>query len=102
MGVSRVVPTIHPNFPIGAGLELHTREFAAATTSAQGEAGLLEAARALGLTVHALGAPGSGRGRGDAARALSGPRRPVGVGTLGRLRPGRLRVSSPLGGSRDG
>jgi len=52
--VSRVVPTIHPNFPIGARLELHTREFAAATTSAEGEAGLLEAARALGLTVHAL------------------------------------------------
>jgi amidohydrolase len=49
--VSRVVPTIHPNFPIGRDLELHTRAFAAATTSCEGEAGLLEAARALALTV---------------------------------------------------
>jgi amidohydrolase len=52
--VSRVVPTIHPNFPIGEKLELHTRAFAAATVSPAGEAGLLEAARALALTVHAL------------------------------------------------
>jgi len=49
--VSRVVPTIHPNFPIGAGLELHTREFAAATVRPSGDAGLLEAARALALCV---------------------------------------------------
>jgi amidohydrolase len=52
--VSRVVPTIHPNFPIGEGLALHTRAFAEATTGARGEQGLLEAARALSLTVHAL------------------------------------------------
>ena len=52
--VSRVVPTIHPNFPIGTGLELHTRAFAEATASAAGEAGLLEAARALALTVAEL------------------------------------------------
>ena len=52
--VSRVVPTIHPNFPIGTGLELHTRAFAQATASAAGEAGLLEAARALALTVAEL------------------------------------------------
>jgi len=52
--VSRVIPTIHPNFPIGEDLPLHTREFAAATTSAAGEQGLLEAARALALTIHAL------------------------------------------------
>ena len=52
--VSRVVPTIHPNFPIGSGLELHTRAFAAATASPAGEAGLLEAARALALSVAAL------------------------------------------------
>lgn len=52
--VSRVVPTIHPNFPIGEKLELHTRAFAAATTSPAGEAGLLEAARALALCVQAL------------------------------------------------
>lgn len=48
--VSRVVPTIHPNFPIGEGLQLHTRDFAAATTTPRGEAGLVEAARALALT----------------------------------------------------
>jgi amidohydrolase len=52
--VSRVVPTIHPNFPIGSDLELHTRAFAEATLGAAGQSGLLEAARALALTVHAL------------------------------------------------
>jgi amidohydrolase len=52
--VSRVVPTIHPNFPIGEGLQLHTREFAEACGGPQGEEGLLEAARALALTVHEL------------------------------------------------
>ena len=52
--VSRVVPTIHPNFPIGQNLKLHTREFAQATASPSGEAGLLEAARALALTVQEL------------------------------------------------
>jgi amidohydrolase len=52
--VSRVVPTIHPNFPIGRGLKLHTRAFAEATTGPQGEAGLLEAARALALTAREL------------------------------------------------
>jgi amidohydrolase len=49
--VSRVVPTIHPNFPIGEQLELHTRDFAEATVSARGREGLLEGARALALTV---------------------------------------------------
>jgi amidohydrolase len=52
--VSRVVPTIHPNFPIGAAIELHTREFERAAAGPGGELGLLEAARALALTVHAL------------------------------------------------
>lgn len=52
--ISRVVPTIHPNFPIGERLQLHTRAFAEATTSVQGEAGLLEAARALALTAAEL------------------------------------------------
>jgi amidohydrolase len=52
--VSRVLPTIHPNFPIGDGLELHTRAFAAAAGGPAGLAGLLEAARALALTVYAL------------------------------------------------
>ena len=52
--VSRALPTIHPNFPIGRDLQLHTRAFTQATGSAEGEAGLLEAARALALTVTAL------------------------------------------------
>ena len=52
--VSRVVPTIHPNFPIGTSLQLHTRAFAQATTSEAGQAGLLEGARALALTLHEL------------------------------------------------
>jgi len=49
--VSRVVPTIHPNFPIGSALQLHSREFAEAAASPKGERGLAEAARALALTV---------------------------------------------------
>jgi len=49
--VSRVVPTIHPNFPIGSALPLHSREFAEAAASPEGERGLAEAARALALTV---------------------------------------------------
>ena len=52
--VSRVVPTIHPNFPIGTGLELHTRAFADATATPEGEAGMLEGARCLALTAHQL------------------------------------------------
>jgi amidohydrolase len=52
--VSRVTPTIHPNFPIGRGVELHTRAFAEATRTAEAEAGMLEAARALALTVWEL------------------------------------------------
>jgi amidohydrolase len=60
--VSRVVPTIHPNFPIGTDLKIHTRAFADATATPAGEAGMLEAARALALTVHELA-------RADAVRA---------------------------------
>jgi amidohydrolase len=52
--VSRVVPTIHPNFPIGRDLRLHSREFAEAAAGPGGEAGLLEAARALALTIQTL------------------------------------------------
>jgi amidohydrolase len=52
--VSRVLPTIHPNFPIGESLQLHTREFAEAAAGPRGEEGLLEAARALALTIHEL------------------------------------------------
>jgi len=49
--ISEAVPTIHPNFPIGEDLALHTRPFAEATHTARGEAGLLEGARAMALTV---------------------------------------------------
>ncbi|MBW2448624.1 MAG: peptidase dimerization domain-containing protein, partial [Deltaproteobacteria bacterium] len=52
--VSHALPTIHPNFPIGRSLQLHTREFAAATTTPAGEAGLVEAASALAGTVQDL------------------------------------------------
>jgi amidohydrolase len=52
--VAQVVPTIHPNFPIGRDLQLHTRAFAEAAASAAGDEGLAEAARALALTVLAL------------------------------------------------
>ncbi len=52
--VSRVVPTIHPNFPIGEKLELHTRAFAEATAGPAGAEGLREAARALALSVAEL------------------------------------------------
>jgi amidohydrolase len=49
--VSRAAPTIHPNFPIGTELKLHTRAFAEAAASPAGEAGMLEGARALALCV---------------------------------------------------
>ncbi len=49
--ISRVVPTIHPNFPIGENLALHSRAFAEATATERGAAGLLEGARAMALTV---------------------------------------------------
>ncbi len=49
--ISEVVPTIHPNFPIGENLALHTRPFAEATATLQGESGMLEGARAMALTV---------------------------------------------------
>jgi amidohydrolase len=73
--VSQVVPTIHPNFPIhrpGQKLELHTRAFAEATTSSEGEAGLLEAARALALAVHELAR--SPEARAEVAREHAAPR----------------------------
>lgn len=57
--VSRVVPTIHPNFPIGDELEIHSRAFAEAAGGRGGEAGLLEAARALALTLRELARDGA-------------------------------------------
>ena len=66
--VSRVVPTIHPNFPIGARPEApHARVRRRPTTRPGGEAGLLEAARALALTVLELArSPGGARRRSRA------------------------------------
>lgn len=75
--VSRVVPTIHPNFPIGKNLKLHTREFAEAVATPCGEAGLLEAARALALTLEELA-------RSPEARAAVAAERPGGVSSRPR------------------
>ena len=80
--VSRVVPTIHPNFPIGDGLEIHSREFAAAVASEAGERGLLEAARALALTVHELARDAALRARVAAEFAE-------------RRRPAASQISAP-------
>ncbi len=52
--VSQVVPTIHPNFPIGRDLKLHTRAFADAARGPRAREGLAEAARALALTAQEL------------------------------------------------
>jgi amidohydrolase len=71
--VSHVVPTIHPNFPIGRNVELHTRAFEQATTSAEGEAGLLEAARALALTTWRLAREESARAAVARAWAATAP-----------------------------
>lgn len=48
--LSQVVPTIHPHVPIGAGINIHTEGFAAATVSRQGEMAAVEGATALALT----------------------------------------------------
>ena len=75
--VSRVVPTIHPNFPIGRELRLHTRPFAEATTTPEGEAGLLEAARALALTIHELARSAKARAAVARDAASEAARRPA-------------------------
>jgi amidohydrolase len=50
--VSQIVPTIHPSIAIGADqLSAHTREFAEATVSSQGEKALMDAALAMAMTV---------------------------------------------------
>lgn len=48
--LSQVVPTIHPHVPIGAGINIHTSGFAAATVSPKGEMAAIEGATALALT----------------------------------------------------
>lgn len=54
--VSQVVPTIHPHVPIGAGLHIHSEEFARATISAAGKLAVLEGAAAMALTAAELAA----------------------------------------------
>src|SRR6185369_8579332 len=44
--LSQVVPTIHPHVPIGAGINIHTEGFAAATISKRGELAAVEGATA--------------------------------------------------------
>ncbi|OGQ57992.1 MAG: hydrolase [Deltaproteobacteria bacterium RIFCSPLOWO2_02_FULL_53_8] len=48
--VSQAIPTIHPHIPVREGINIHTREFADATVSADGHRALMEGVNALGLT----------------------------------------------------
>lgn len=48
--VSQVIPTIHPHVPIRDGINIHTREFADATITADGHRALMEGVKCLGLT----------------------------------------------------
>jgi len=48
--LSQLLPTIHPHVPIGAGVNIHTEGFAAATVSPQGELAAVEGATSLALT----------------------------------------------------
>lgn len=81
--VSRVVPTIHPNFPIGEGLEIHSRPFAEAAASEAGLAGLVEAARALAWTVQELARDPALRG--EIAREFAGRHRNSPLQDAGKL-----------------
>lgn len=48
--VSQVVPALHPHVPIRQGINIHTREFADATVTADGHRALMEGVKTLGLT----------------------------------------------------
>lgn len=52
--VSQIIPTIHPHVPIREGINIHTREFAEATTTPEGHRALMEGVSTLGLTVMEL------------------------------------------------
>lgn len=52
--VSQIIPTIHPHVPIREGINIHTREFAEATTMPEGHRALMEGVSTLGLTVMEL------------------------------------------------
>ena len=77
--VSRVVPTIHPNFPIGRELQLHTREFAEAATRAGGRR------RPAGRRA---------RARAHRARARARARDATAVGGRGRRNPGPALIAA--------
>jgi metal-dependent amidase/aminoacylase/carboxypeptidase family protein len=50
--VSQVIPSIHPTVKIvEPGIAVHSREFAAAASSEHGHKGLLDAAKAMAMTV---------------------------------------------------
>jgi len=58
--VSQVVPSIHPTIAIAPGdVLIHTPEFAAATVSDAGHNGLLDAAKAMAMTVADILQPGT-------------------------------------------
>ncbi len=58
--VSQVVPSIHPTIAIAHGdVLIHTPEFAAATVSDAGHNGLLDAAKAMAMTVADILQPGT-------------------------------------------
>jgi amidohydrolase len=52
--VSQIMPTIHPHVPIREGINIHTREFAEATTTPDGHRALMEGVATLGLTAMEL------------------------------------------------
>jgi len=58
--VSQVVPSIHPTIAIApGGVLIHTPEFAAAAASDAGHNGLLDAAKAMAMTVADILQPGT-------------------------------------------
>lgn len=52
--LSQLLPTIHPHVPIGDGINIHTKGFAAATVSIKGELAAVEGATTLALTAVVL------------------------------------------------
>jgi amidohydrolase len=57
--VSQVVPSIHPTISIASpGVSIHTQEFASAAASEAGHEGLMDAAKAMAMTVADILRPG--------------------------------------------
>jgi amidohydrolase len=58
--VSQLLPSIHPTIAIASpGVSIHTPEFAAATASEAGHEGLMDAAKAMAMTVADILQPGT-------------------------------------------